>query len=128
MHSEADYVYRPFRVVWFTMAITDRSAFNLLLANAALCLDQMKKPDSFEYGKCRESLTYYGACVAQVIQRLGDKDESASEGVIATVLGLICHDVSSPTQQDFKFADCYFCSCISILRTDWLFTLPVWSI
>jgi hypothetical protein len=75
------------------MALVDRSAFYLSLANAALFFNQMTKHGSFEYSDCPESSKYYSECLNQVTRRLGSRTESVSEGVITTVLGFICHDV-----------------------------------
>lgn len=93
VHGDADYVYRPFRRIWLTMSLTDPAAFHLTLANAAMFLDQHTHTSDFKYEKSTECLTYYGKCVRQITERLGSIDDSVSEGVITTVLGLLCHDV-----------------------------------
>ncbi|RAO69408.1 uncharacterized protein BHQ10_005420 [Talaromyces amestolkiae] len=49
MNAESDYVFRPFRTVWFSMALTDATAFQLCMANAAMFMAQRKQPDTFEY-------------------------------------------------------------------------------
>jgi hypothetical protein len=81
--NEADYLYRPFRQEWMSMALVDHSAFYLSLANAALFTMQMMEHKGFEYGEC----------LNQVARRLSSRIESVSEGIITTVLGFICHDV-----------------------------------
>lgn len=93
VNSESDYVYRPFRTVWFSMALTDASAFKLAMANASMFLAQRKDPENFRYEACSESLEYYGQCLRLVTRQLEDPDRCLSEGVITTILGLICHDV-----------------------------------
>lgn len=75
------------------MALHDRSAFILCKANAAMFLEETRHPDTFRYEKCEEALTYYGQCVRQVTERLSDAQESTSEGIFTSILGLICHDV-----------------------------------
>ncbi|CAL5874562.1 uncharacterized protein PFLUO_LOCUS8858 [Penicillium psychrofluorescens] len=92
MHAEADYQYRPFRTVWFTMSLLDHSAFKLAMANAAMFLDEKHNPRTFRYEHCHEALQYYGQCVRQITDRLADPTDCTSEGVVATILGLICHD------------------------------------
>ena len=94
--AESDYVYRPFRTIWFTMALIDASAFKLSMANAAMFLAQRKNPEGFRYEKCSESLEYYGQCISEVTRRLGNRSDCVSEGVITTILGLVCHDVRDP--------------------------------
>jgi hypothetical protein len=93
VNTEADCLYRPFRLEWFSMALVDRSALYISLANAALFFNQMTKPGSFEYSDYLESSKYYSQCLNQVTRRLSSRTESVSEGVITTVLGFICHDV-----------------------------------
>lgn len=93
VQSEAEYNYRPFRSVWFSMALCDGSAFKLCMANAAMFLDEVRHPNTFHYENSRETLAYYGEGVNQVTRRLADRDDCVSEGLITTVLGFICHDV-----------------------------------
>ncbi|PWY75206.1 hypothetical protein BO94DRAFT_538533 [Aspergillus sclerotioniger CBS 115572] len=93
MTSDRDYVFRPFRAVWFSMALTDASAVLVALANAAMFLDQKQRVQAYRYETSAECLTYYGQCVQQVTRRLGDVRENLSEGIITTILGLICHDL-----------------------------------
>lgn len=96
VHADADYSYRPFRKIWFSMALRDGSAFTLCLANASMFREEARHPASFRYEACEEALTYYGCCVRQVTERLSDPTDCTSEGVITTILGLICHDVCPP--------------------------------
>ncbi|OJK01441.1 hypothetical protein ASPACDRAFT_41702 [Aspergillus aculeatus ATCC 16872] len=93
MTSDKDYVFRPFRSVWFSMALTDPSAIFVALANAAMFFDQRVRAQEFKYETSSACLAYYGRCVQQVRARLGSVKESLSEGVITAVLGLICHDL-----------------------------------
>ncbi|RAL12969.1 uncharacterized protein BO97DRAFT_442815 [Aspergillus homomorphus CBS 101889] len=93
MTSDRDYVFRPFRSVWFSMALTDPSAIFVALANAAMFFDQRTREREFRYETSAECLAYYGQCVQQVRGRLQDVNESLSEGVITAILGLICHDL-----------------------------------
>ncbi|KAJ5573435.1 uncharacterized protein N7459_007862 [Penicillium hispanicum] len=63
MHAEADYRYRPFRSIWFSMALCDPSAFKLSMANAAMFLDEAHNPETFRYERSQEALKYYGQCL-----------------------------------------------------------------
>lgn len=76
------------------MAIADRCAFYLCLANGALFHHQMTRGGSLEYSDCDESAGYFGHCTRMVVQRLASGDDGVSEGVITTVLGFLCHDSS----------------------------------
>jgi hypothetical protein len=75
------------------MALTDATAFQLCMANAAMFMAQRKQPATFQYEKCSEVLEYYGKCLGQITKRLECRDDRTSDGVIVTILGLICHDV-----------------------------------
>ncbi|BCS27832.1 uncharacterized protein APUU_60880S [Aspergillus puulaauensis] len=95
MHADAEYNYRPFRKVWFAMALSDQSAFILCKANAAMFLEKarLRDGDEFRYEHCAETLGYYGQCVREVTRRLSDPVDCVSEGVFTAILGLICHDL-----------------------------------
>jgi hypothetical protein len=93
VNTGADYLYRPFRLEWFSMGLVDCSAFYLSLENAVLFFNQMTKQGSFEYSDHLESSKYYGECLNQVARRLSSRTECVSEGAITTVPGFICHDV-----------------------------------
>lgn len=84
------------------MALADHSAFKLSMANASMFLAQRKDPDGFRYEACSESLKYFGQCLSLVTKRLEDPKDRVSEGVITTILGLICHDVRYSLQLMIK--------------------------
>lgn len=94
--ADSDYVFRPFRAIWFSMAMTDASAFLVSLANAAMFLDQIHRRKAYQYEKSVECLTFYGKCVKEVTRRLENSNDRVSAGVITTILGLICHEVRAP--------------------------------
>ena len=93
MQNEGDYLYRPFRTEWFSMAMLDCTAFYLCLANAALFFNQFKFHKGIEYEDFAESSKYFSLCLRQVTTRLDSESDRASDGVITTVLGFLCHDV-----------------------------------
>lgn len=79
---------------WFATAIADRCSFYLCLANGAMFYHQMIEGGSFEYSDYDESAKYFSNCTGLLAQRLGHRQDGVSEGVITTVLGFLCHDVS----------------------------------
>ncbi|KAH8887808.1 hypothetical protein GQ53DRAFT_843926 [Thozetella sp. PMI_491] len=92
MQGEASLLYRPFRHEWFAMAVLDPSAYYLCLANASLFLFQhVTSQKNLEYSASAESTRYYSMCLKQVVTRLADAWESTTEGIITTILGLVCH-------------------------------------
>ncbi|KAI2817573.1 transcriptional regulator family: Fungal Specific TF [Aspergillus niger] len=102
MTTDRDYVFRPFRTVWFSMALTDATAILVALANAAMFLDQRLRAQGYQYETSTECLSYYGQCVRQVTHRLADTRESISQGVITAILGLTCHDLYVGTLDRWK--------------------------
>ncbi|KAK5048052.1 hypothetical protein LTR84_006242 [Exophiala bonariae] len=92
IHVEAEYLYRPFRREWFSMAVVDVSAYYISLANASLYMNRIKYQGSLEYSDCLESSDYYRTCLATMSKRLESNTERSSEGVITTILGFLCHD------------------------------------
>ncbi|PLB52209.1 hypothetical protein P170DRAFT_423105 [Aspergillus steynii IBT 23096] len=89
MSADSDYVFRPFRAIWFSMAMTDASAFLVSLANAAMFLDQIYQRKAYQYEKSVECLTYYGKCVKEVTRRLENSKDRLSAGLITTILGFM---------------------------------------
>lgn len=81
------------------MAIIDTSAYYISLANASLFMNQITCHGSgLEYSDCLESSGYYSSCLTTMSERLSRHAERSSEGVITTILGFLCHDVSDPTE------------------------------
>lgn len=88
-----EYQYRPFRFVWFRMGLSDSTAFYLSIASALLFWDRRRDILSTEYWDNPEAAKYYSIALGQLRGRLGDPQQHVSAGVIATVLGCLCHDV-----------------------------------
>ncbi|KAJ5676550.1 uncharacterized protein N7477_002183 [Penicillium maclennaniae] len=103
VNADSEYNYRPFRKVWFAIALCDHSAFMLSMANAAMFLDEARNPGTFQYEDSAEALRYYGQCVEQITARLSNPEDCTSEGVITTILGLICHDLYVGTLDRWAF-------------------------
>jgi hypothetical protein len=90
VHATGEKHYRPLQPFWFTVAMTDKSAFHLTLANAALFLG---RENNFQNEETAESMKHYTVAMQSINKRLSDPKESTSEGVIGTVAGMVCHDV-----------------------------------
>ncbi len=75
------------------MAVVDCTAFYLSLANAALFFHQITGGKGLEYSDSEESSHYLSLCLKQLGQRIEQESERASQGVITTILGFLCHDV-----------------------------------
>jgi len=78
------------------MAFLDPSSYHLCLANAALFMDQqVTRRTTLEYTDSVESTKYYGKCLTQLTRQLACQIQSISEGAITTVLGFVCHSIST---------------------------------
>jgi hypothetical protein len=84
--------YRPLVDVWFTLSMSDESTFQITLANAAVIYGADAGDKQSETA---ESIKCYNMSLQSVNKRLLDPVDSVSEGVMGTVLGFACHDVSS---------------------------------
>ncbi|KAL7810888.1 hypothetical protein V8C26DRAFT_437736 [Trichoderma gracile] len=97
MTAEADYVYRPFRISWVQIGLSDATAFNLWLAQAVVIRDGVLHEDraassDTEYLTGSEANRYYSKSLTQLSHRLSNREECISSGVIATIMGFICID------------------------------------
>ncbi|KAL7912598.1 hypothetical protein GGI35DRAFT_440668 [Trichoderma velutinum] len=97
MAAEADYVYRPFRISWVQIGLSDATAFDLWLAQAIVIRDRAAHEDStacpgVEYLDNPEANKYYSRSLNQLSHRLSSREECVSIGVIATIMGFICID------------------------------------
>ncbi|KAF1988955.1 hypothetical protein K402DRAFT_327329 [Aulographum hederae CBS 113979] len=87
--------YRPMLKIWVTIALSDPSAFHLLLSHAALFRSSGKmfsKPyDDVEEND--EAVKHYTLSLRSVSSRLHDAADGVSEGLIGSIVGFACHDV-----------------------------------
>jgi hypothetical protein len=93
--AEADYVYRPFRISWIQIGLSDITAFDLWLAQAAVIRNGLIHQNSpcVDYLDSSEALKYYCKSLNQLAHRLNSREDCVSIGVIATIMGFICVDV-----------------------------------
>jgi hypothetical protein len=82
------------------MTMMDPSAYYLCLANASLGITAFAtRRIIWEYNDSPEATKYYSMCLTHVTQRLNGDAKNVSEGLIGTILGLVCHNVSAFTFQ-----------------------------
>ncbi|OTA00395.1 hypothetical protein A9Z42_0087570 [Trichoderma parareesei] len=97
MTAEADYVYRPFRISWVQIGLSDATAFNLWLAQivvirSGVSHEEKAASSEIEYLVNPEANRYYSKSLTQLSHRLSNRQECISSGVIATIMGFICID------------------------------------
>lgn len=95
--------YRPFRALFLRMALFDSSARKLVLANAAIFCEQRWRSAREAFRVTPEAATYYLQSCRELSCRFADPSDRLSDGVIATVLGFLCHDVSQPRSVQHSF-------------------------
>jgi hypothetical protein len=100
--AESDYTYRPFRAIWLRMGLTDASSFDLALAYAVIFMANLSGRDIQNFDDDPETMKYYTRCLARLYPRLNNDQDRVSQGVVSTVLGFICHDVT--------WLPCLFCA------------------
>lgn len=83
--------HRHIRMLWITIAMYDEDSFNITLAHAS---NLLAKHQGLGYFETEESIKYYTITVQAVSKRLQAPSESTSDGLIGTILGLACLDVS----------------------------------
>lgn len=92
--ARADCEYNTYCKIWIRMGFSDPTAFKLSMASSMLFWDQVHgKPDNKGYHENPESTRYYFEGLGQLSRRLRDPRDCVSAGVIASILGCICHDV-----------------------------------
>ncbi|KAI0404136.1 hypothetical protein F4802DRAFT_254737 [Xylaria palmicola] len=94
LFAEARSSYRPFRVPWLSVALTDAAAWYITLANAVISR-QMRPGDAESESRTgAQARKLYTLSLRSISKRLGDPTERRKEGLIAAITCFICHDSS----------------------------------
>jgi hypothetical protein len=80
-------------LVWLRIGLSDSTAFQLSLASALLFKEGMNGSIALDFTDNEESAKHYFKALRLLSGRLSDPSECVAPGVVATVLGCICHDV-----------------------------------
>ncbi|KAH8598684.1 hypothetical protein B0O99DRAFT_683441 [Bisporella sp. PMI_857] len=89
---DIEYRYQAFHAIWIRIALSDPSALYLCLATSLLSWDRRNNSSVGDFGKNTEAANYYTKALRQLSRRLSDPSECTSAGVIATIVGFLCHD------------------------------------
>lgn len=92
----------PMSVMWITIGMSDTSAFYLTLAKSSLLLS---REFSHHHKDTTELTELYTASVGSVSKRLEDPVDGISDGVVGTIVGFACLDVSTRAILGFCIAD-----------------------
>jgi len=79
--------YQPMHQIWMSVALTDPSAFHMLLANAAMVLSERQGRQDIEW------MRYYTLSLSSVNKRMNDPQLRLSEGLVGAIVSFACLDV-----------------------------------
>jgi hypothetical protein len=87
---------KPYRDVHFSMALLDAAAFHQILTTFIFYLPNMRPCQQSEEYERGEAFYHHSHAISLINQRISDQEYATSVGLIAAVVGLVCHAVSYP--------------------------------
>jgi len=87
MLDDATKNYHPMHQIWMSVAMTDPSAFHMLLANAAMALSERQGRHDIEW------MRYYTLSLSSMNKRMNDPQLRLSEGIVGAIVSFACLDV-----------------------------------
>ncbi|KAK7221366.1 hypothetical protein V2G26_009369 [Clonostachys chloroleuca] len=91
--SESEYINHPFHRVWVRMGFSDPTALYLSMATTLLLWNRKNSIPVLKITDDMEPMRYYTKALKDLSARLSDPCDHKSAGVIATIIGCLCHDV-----------------------------------
>ncbi|KAH7136397.1 hypothetical protein EDB81DRAFT_693487 [Dactylonectria macrodidyma] len=93
MMSQLETRYTPFHGIWARMGFSDSNALYLSMATTLLSQDRRGNIPAHRTTDNSEAVEYYSKALKGLSKRLSDPFDQTSPGVIATIIGCLCHDV-----------------------------------
>ncbi|CAH0034467.1 unnamed protein product [Clonostachys rhizophaga] len=93
--SESEYINHPFHRIWVRMGFSDPTALYLSMGTTLLLWNRKNSIPTLKITDDMEPKRYYTKAPKDISARLSDPFDHKSAGVIATIIGCLCHDVSS---------------------------------
>ncbi|KAF4554913.1 Hypothetical protein D9617_3g019820 [Elsinoe fawcettii] len=90
--SDLENEHMPFHSVWARMGFSDQSALYLTIATSLLSWSRRRATAKDAEA---EASIYYAKGLRKLSSRLGSSNDCASVGVIVSIVGCVCHDVST---------------------------------
>jgi hypothetical protein len=78
--------------MWYPLALSDISAFHLVISSSATDIACLK---GFSGIETQQSLAYYTAAIRSVNNRLSDPNQCTDDSIIISLLGFLCYDVNT---------------------------------
>ncbi|CAG9977263.1 unnamed protein product [Clonostachys byssicola] len=91
--SESEYINQPLHRIWVRMGFSDPTALHLSMATTLLLWNRKNNVPILKITDDMEPVRYYTKALKDLSVRLSDPFDRTSAGVIATVIGCLCHDV-----------------------------------
>ncbi|KAJ3550113.1 hypothetical protein NM208_g143 [Fusarium decemcellulare] len=91
--AESEYINQPFHAIWVRMGFSDPTALHLSMATTLLLWNRKNNVPVLKVADNMEAVRYYSKALKDLATRLSDPFDRTSAGVVATIIGCLCHDV-----------------------------------
>ncbi|KAF5003983.1 hypothetical protein FDECE_9483 [Fusarium decemcellulare] len=91
--AESEYINQPFHTIWVRMGFSDPTALHLSMATTLLLWNRKNNIPVLKVADNMEAVRYYFKALKDLSTRLSDPFDRTSAGVVATIIGCLCHDV-----------------------------------
>jgi hypothetical protein len=81
--------FQPFRDFWFSLGMVDPAAMHIVLANAAMHLNELRGNET----DGATSLAHNAAAIRSVSTRIADNAQNSSDGIMGAILG-VCQSMA----------------------------------
>ncbi|KAM5378797.1 hypothetical protein ACJZ2D_004270 [Fusarium nematophilum] len=93
LKTESEYRYEPFHIIWVRMGFSDPTALHISMATTLLFWNRRNNIPIHRIVDNIEAAKYYSKALKELSKRLSNPSDRTSPGVIATIIGCLCHDV-----------------------------------
>ncbi|KAF4468831.1 hypothetical protein FALBO_4279 [Fusarium albosuccineum] len=91
--AESEYINQPFHTIWVRMGFSDPTALHLSMATTLLLWNRKNNVPMLRVTDNMQAVRYYSKAVKDLSTRLSDPFDRTSAGVVASIIGCLCHDV-----------------------------------
>ncbi|KAI8713683.1 hypothetical protein NCS52_01213600 [Fusarium sp. LHS14.1] len=93
--AESEYINQPFHSIWVRIGFSDPTTLHLSMATTLLLWNRKNNDPVLKAANDMEAVRYYSKALKDLSTRLSDPFDCTSAGVVATIIGCLCHDISS---------------------------------
>ncbi|RSL85663.1 hypothetical protein CEP52_016076 [Fusarium oligoseptatum] len=91
--AESEYINQPFHSIWVRIGFSDPTTLHLSMATTLLLWNRKNNDPILTAANDMEAVRYYSKALKDLSTRLSDPFDCTSAGVVATIIGCLCHDV-----------------------------------